>query len=1087
MTMFSSRTLFDAVAAMRRGAATRRLAGRPVGGRGFAAAARAADRRRESDRSVAGDVLEPRVLLSGHDGDHDHDHENGLHVFAELDTSRADVQATLAGRAEGTGPQAAFDLSQTFNLASRPEATRTVYLDFTGHTTIDPWWNGGQAINTPAYDFDGNVNSFSDAELASIQEIYERVAEDFAPFDVNVTTIETSAADLSRSGNSDDRYGIRVVIGGDGAWFGPAGGVAYLYSFAASVDRPTFVFSDNTGRGFAKYTADAASHEVGHTMGLSHDGESGGDGEYYDGHGPGDEFNDNLWGPIMGTGYYASVTQFSEGDYLNATNLEDDLDIITTANGFGYVQDDHGPIGSAATVLNLTPQSNNRPTFESSGIISTRQDKDAFLLEAGRGRLDVRVDVSEFGANLNVGLELIDENGQVVASVDPQNEMGATLSADVESGTYYVVVDGVGVEAVDATKDGQRYSDYGSLGRYTISGSLPPQLLEDPNDQISEAETLMLGETVAEMIALDTDVNMYAVTLDETGILQVDIDTFASDLDTALRLFDENGNELAESLAGNNRGPGLEDDPYDPFIGMELAAGTYYIGVSQVENILYNAITGEDDVEGSTLGIYELTASIDPTPAVRFTPGPILHTEGGNPTKIFPSATIVDSDNNGDFNGTTIVARTVYGRQAGERYTINNVGGVTVQNGRVAVGSRAVATVESQGSFFSLTFDRPTNRNEAAKVLSAMHYRTASDNPVERKTAEIWVTDTTGNRATIRRDIRVTTVNDPPVLGQIRRQSTFFEDGGPIKVSGKAHIADGDLRGGTLRVEFTGIQAADRVRLDFSGPLSTTGSPTISPVTGDEIFMGGRKLADVTAVGDGDGNVVWTFELSPGTDRFHAREIFRAVTFFTLGENPDTTPRGVTFRVADDKGASDSASLPIYVRSVEDAATLSLGTDSINAPVSRAGTRLFTNASLADVDSTDFAGGRLAVGFTQGRTSFDRVRLLDNDGSRLGVGDAIRLSGRTIGQVTQTGTQLRVQLNGNATLRDVEILFNRVQYSSLAPSPSGQAGERTLRFVAIDRGNNVSFDDLTLNVGGSASSATVDAAAAALLGDDWLN
>jgi hypothetical protein len=32
-----------------------------------------------------------------------------------------------------------------------------------------------------------------------------------------------------------------------------------------------------------------------------------------------------LWAPIMGAGYYCSMTQFSKGEYLNANNLEDDM------------------------------------------------------------------------------------------------------------------------------------------------------------------------------------------------------------------------------------------------------------------------------------------------------------------------------------------------------------------------------------------------------------------------------------------------------------------------------------------------------------------------------------------------------------------------------------------------------------------------------------------------------------------------------------------------------------------------------------------------------------------------------------------
>ena len=51
----------------------------------------------------------------------------------------------------------------------------------------------------PAMDLAGNGASFTDTELLQIQDIYQRVAEDYAPFDVDVTTEEPPAASLDRA------------------------------------------------------------------------------------------------------------------------------------------------------------------------------------------------------------------------------------------------------------------------------------------------------------------------------------------------------------------------------------------------------------------------------------------------------------------------------------------------------------------------------------------------------------------------------------------------------------------------------------------------------------------------------------------------------------------------------------------------------------------------------------------------------------------------------------------------------------------------------------------------------------------------
>ncbi|MEX2214475.1 MAG: M12 family metallo-peptidase, partial [Phycisphaeraceae bacterium] len=272
-----------------------------------------------------------------HDDDHD-DHDHDLHILPA-----PDLTIELSGTTgDGTsGSTVSYALTDTFSLASLPGASHTIYLDFDGHVTSGTIWNtnfnGGNDFVTPAYDFDGNTASFSDSELQRIQYIWARVAEDFIPFNVNVTTMDPGSAALIKSGSSDPSWGVRVVIGGSSYdWFGQgAGGVAYVGSFNWNSDTPTFVFEAQLGNGHEKYTAEAISHEAGHTLGLSHDGTS--TTGYYEGHGSGA----TGWAPIMGVGYYKELVQWSKGEYSGANQKQDDLAIITSQNGFGYRTDDH--------------------------------------------------------------------------------------------------------------------------------------------------------------------------------------------------------------------------------------------------------------------------------------------------------------------------------------------------------------------------------------------------------------------------------------------------------------------------------------------------------------------------------------------------------------------------------------------------------------------------------------------------------------------------------------------------------------------------------------------------------------------------
>lgn len=344
-----------------------------------------------------------------------------------------------------------YPKEQTFVLHSKPGASRVLYLDCNGHTTSGTSWKSGATFTSPAYDTDGNPAGFSDAELANIQEIWKRVSEDFAPWDVDVTTEEPPLESLRKTTSSDTAYGVRMVIGGSSYdWYGSgAGGVAYLNSFSWNSDTPAFVFPAQLGNGFPKYVAEAVSHEAGHTVSLSHDGVLNGSA-YYQGH-------DN-WAPIMGVGYYKTVTQFSRGEYTNANNTEDDAAKIN-----GHIPRSADLAGS--DILTAVPLSGT--VIDVTGIIDSQSDADLYRINAGAGTISLNAGTAAPDANLDISLALYNGAGDLVASANPST-LGATLSATVTGGTYYIAVDGVG------TGSGiTGYTDYGSLGQFVLTGSVP--------------------------------------------------------------------------------------------------------------------------------------------------------------------------------------------------------------------------------------------------------------------------------------------------------------------------------------------------------------------------------------------------------------------------------------------------------------------------------------------------------------------------------------------------------------------------------------------------------------------------------------
>ncbi len=412
-------------------------------------------------------------------------------------------------------PQA--PLANTFRLHSRPTATKTIYLDFDGNTTVGTSWNRAYNVNTivsPAYDPDRNGPSFTNAELTRIQGIWQRVAADFSPFNVNVTTEDPGQAALVNTGGGDVAWGIRAVMTVDNFAASGAGGFAYIGSFSwgyeapGATDTPCFIFNTTEVS-----VAAAISHEVGHSLGLSHDGTNAShptqpNAEYYNGHGTGE----NSWGPIMGVGgYYRNVTTWDFGGYFGASNGgananygsgPDDIAVMTSRFGFGVIPDDHGDTtGAATTVTYLSANATNPNLVDVSlfGTISARNDLDFIRFETGSGLVNLTIDpyISELwtsnssgvfsrsiepafygafwsdnqGTNLDVEAKLFNAAGVLIATSSPAGLRASFPNLSLTAGTYFISVDGVGFGTPTANPP-IGYTDYGSLGQFLISGTV---------------------------------------------------------------------------------------------------------------------------------------------------------------------------------------------------------------------------------------------------------------------------------------------------------------------------------------------------------------------------------------------------------------------------------------------------------------------------------------------------------------------------------------------------------------------------------------------------------------------------------------
>ena len=422
-------------------------------------------------------------------------------------TEAAVPRAQRQGPIPAGGPiPAPPPLADTFLLHSRPSATKVIYLDFNGHVGMDGTY--------APFNFEGDAGTFSDAELTRIQQVWQSVTEDFMPFDVDVTTQAPGVEALKKSGTGDTRWGQRVVIASapwDYSW-------SYVNSFNSASDQEAYAY---TGDYSWIWIADSISHEVGHSLGLDEHGQKPGDGTYYAGHGSGNTH----WAPIMGWTNMSTpygLSQWDKGEYLNATPkpAEDSLAIITTQNGFGYRPDDHGSTTGTATPVSLSAT----PSVVAEGVIEQRTDVDYFSFTlTGPGTVSLVIngdvypsDASHRSSNLDVLAKLYNSGGSVIYTSNPATEIYASFNVALAAGSYYLSIDGTGL---NTPTDG--YSDYGSLGYYSITASMtdttPPALTSSAITDDKSGGSITAGTLVTYTVTFSEDMDASTVTAADFG------------------------------------------------------------------------------------------------------------------------------------------------------------------------------------------------------------------------------------------------------------------------------------------------------------------------------------------------------------------------------------------------------------------------------------------------------------------------------------------------------------------------------------------------------------------------------------------
>lgn len=403
-------------------------------------------------------------------------------TYSEIPNGDQAISANLAGAPlPYPGILAETPISSPPIRHSRPGSPRVLFLDFNGHVVTNTAWNlQTNTLWNPTpirvarwdcrpFDIDGTTNTFSPEEQTCILQIWERVSEDYAPFDVDVTTeqpaIWTTHTAHALITQSNDVNGIACPHLG-------MGGTAYVNTFGESgfsyndpsCYSPAFIMP-MSGYNYAN-TAEATAHELGHNMGVNyHYGTS--TNSYYGGHGTGE----TSWGPIMGTGFGRNVSQWSKGEYHDCNQAHaDDLAILSAKAP--YRIDDHGDTQSTSTQLTAT-----HGMITASGIISSNTDVDVFSFTAVAGPICLtvfpyRCASGTYGGNLDIQARLFNSSGTLLTESNPPDSTRAYLTYTIPAtDLYYLHISNTGAgNPTNGSPTG--YTAYGSIGQYYITGQI---------------------------------------------------------------------------------------------------------------------------------------------------------------------------------------------------------------------------------------------------------------------------------------------------------------------------------------------------------------------------------------------------------------------------------------------------------------------------------------------------------------------------------------------------------------------------------------------------------------------------------------
>lgn len=408
--------------------------------------------------------------------------------------------------------------------------------------------------------------------------------------------------------------------------------------------------------------------------------------------------------------------------------------------------------------------------------------------------------------------------------------------------------------------------------------------------------------------------------------------------------------------------------------------------------------------------------------------------ESQGPIPIAGGALANDADDDLLAGGSLSVAITA-NAATGDRLRVQNRGSesphIGVSNQNILFWNTVIGAYSGGDGASPLVvqFNEKASKWAAQELVRAITFENVdSSPPTEIRSVQFVLNDGDGGESRPQfKWVNVQRTDGSPII-QLGGLASYRENSPPIAIAPGARVSDPNsfnFDGGKLTVAIAANAAAeDRLSVLNQG----TAAGQIG-VAGSDVMFAGVVIGTMSG---GEGAVPLEVLLNDKATRAAVSALVQSVTFATLGENPSTLTRTLTFQLDDgDGGVNAPVAKPVRVQAVNDAPLVTVPAAPIgyvnNDP---AGVLIAPTATVIDYESPVLSGGRLQVAITNSSSAANRLEIVGAFSMSSGN---VMLGSTVIGTLGGNGvgaTPLSVTFNDQATIEVVQQLLRSIRFRS---------------------------------------------------------